>query len=56
LHFCLVKCMEEMSIRGAALRCSGSFITWITVCRFRPRIPLVLSFILVFCCFDLLIK
>ena len=38
---------------GPAQRCSGSFVNWITVCRFRPRIPLVLSFILVFCCFDL---
>jgi hypothetical protein len=32
LHFCIVKCMAEISIRGAVLRGSGSFITWIIIC------------------------
>jgi hypothetical protein len=32
LHFCLVKCMAEINIRGVAMRCSGSFVNWIIVC------------------------
>jgi hypothetical protein len=32
LHFCLVKCMAEISIGGVMLWCSGFYLTWIIVC------------------------
>jgi hypothetical protein len=32
LHFCIRKCMAEISIRGVKLGGSGSFITLIIVC------------------------
>jgi hypothetical protein len=41
LHFCLVKCMVELSIRGAALRCSGAFVTLIIVCGSWPWFPVI---------------
>jgi hypothetical protein len=44
LHFCLVKCMAEISIRDTVLRCSGSFINWILVCSCAVLIPFILSF------------
>jgi hypothetical protein len=34
LHFCLVECMAEISIRGVKLWGSGSFINWVIVCVF----------------------
>jgi hypothetical protein len=32
LHFCIVKCMGEISIGGVMLWCSGFYLTWIIVC------------------------
>jgi hypothetical protein len=31
LHFCFVKCMEEISIGGVVGMCDGSFVTLIIV-------------------------
>jgi hypothetical protein len=47
LHFCFVKCMGENYIGGEGWRCSGSFLTWISVCAGR-WIPFGLSFVVVF--------
>jgi hypothetical protein len=48
LHFCSVKCMEEISIGGAKLRCSGSVLNWVIVCDFWTRFPLVFYCICLF--------
>ena len=46
LHFCVVKCMEEISIGGVVRMCDGSFVTLIIV-YVRNLHP----FVFVFCLF-----
>jgi hypothetical protein len=48
LHFCLVKCTVEISIRDEQWTCNGSFITWILVCVCLAIIPLLSLFVIVF--------